>query len=373
MNSKLTKILQWSMLLIALVVVYASNGFAARLKDIADIEGVRGNQLFGYGLVVGLNGTGDGNSVRFTGQSVSNMLEKVGVRVDLNSVKVKNVASVMVTATLPPFARPGSRIDITLSSLGDASALAGGTLMLTALHGPDGNVYAVAQGAVSTGSFAVEDGNGDTAQKNHPTVGSIAGGAYVERQIPFDLFQSKRVRIVLREADFTTMTRLVTEINSYLGRPLAVAVDSASVEIPLLDNLMRDPIGLVARVGQLEIEQDIGARVIVNERTGTIVMGENVRVSRVAVAHGNLNVVIRSETEVSQPNALSNRGQTAEVTNSDISVGEEKRFLQMVGGQVTLGEVVSALNALGATPRDLVSVFSALKRAGALQAELVIM
>jgi flagellar P-ring protein precursor FlgI len=364
-----------SLLLLAFLSVmsFPSEVFGARLKDIADVEGVRGNQLFGYGIVIGLNGTGDGNSVEFTGQSLANMLERVGVRVLPEDIKVKNVAAVMVTGSLPPFARPGSKIDVTLSSLGDAKSLAGGTLIMTNLKGADGNTYAVAQGPVSTGSFAIEGGNGDSAQKNHPTVGIISGGAYVERGVPFDLFQSNRVRIVLREPDFTTMTRVVDRINLHFGRPLAVAVDSASVDIPLIDPLNRDPIGLIANLEQLEVIQDVGAKVIVNERTGTIIMGETVRVSRVALAHGNLNIAITAETQVSQPGALSEGGQTAVVENSDITVGEEMRSLKVVGGQVTLGELVKALNALGATPRDLVSIFAALKKAGALQAELVIM
>lgn len=358
-------------LLFTVVFAVALPAQAARLKDLADIEGVRGNQLFGYGVVVGLNGTGDGNSVPFTQRSLSNMLEKLGIRVDPKEVKVKNVAAVLVTATLPPFIRPGSKIDVTLSSLGDAKSLQGGNLIFTPLKGADGNTYAVAQGSVSVGGFAVE-GGGDSAQKNHPTVGSIAQGAIVERSIPFDLFQSQRVRIVLREPDFTTMTRLVSNINGMLGRPLAVAIDSASVEVPLLGDLARDPIGLLARLESVEVDQDIGARVVVNERTGTIIMGETVTISRVALAHGNLNIAIRSETQVSQPNALA-EGQTAVVTNADVNVGEEKTGLSIVGGQVTLGEVVNALNALGATPRDLISIFQALKRAGALHAELVIM
>lgn len=343
---------------------------AARLKDIADVEGVRANQLLGYGLIVGLNGTGDGK-VDFTVKTISNMLESMGIRVPFEQIKVKNVAAVVVTADLPPFVRPGSRIDISMSSLGDAKSLQGGTLLFTPLKGADGNTYAVAQGAVNLGGFSISDG-GDSAQKNHPTVGTIPQGATVERAIPFDLFQSKRLRIVLRQPDFTTMTRLVDAINSSLGTPSAAAVDSASVEIPL-EGHMADPVALVAKLEQVEIDQDVGAKVVVNERTGTIIMGETVTISRVALAHGNLNVSIRSETQVSQPNALSERGETAVVTNSDVNVGEEVKRLQIVGGQVTLGEVVKALNALGATPRDLISIFTALKRAGALNAELIIM
>lgn len=359
--------------LTALAVSAPTAAFAGRVKDIADVEGVRGNQLVGYGLVVGLNGTGDGKSVDFTTKSISNMLEKMGVRVDPKDVKVKNVASVMVTATLPAFIRPGSKLDITLSSLGDAKSLQGGTLLFTPLKGADGNVYAVAQGEVVVGGFSVE-GGGDSAQKNHPTVGNIAGGATVERAIPFDLFQSKRVRVVLREPDFTTMTRLISVINTHLGKPLAVALDSASAEIPLDGISMRDPVGFVADIERLEVDQDIGARVIVNEKTGTIIMGENVSLSRVALAHGNLNIVIESETQVSQPTAFSQTGETREVTNTRVTVGEEEKGLSIIGGDgVTLKEVVRGLNALGATPRDFISIFSALKRAGALHAELVVM
>ncbi|MBX7144137.1 MAG: flagellar basal body P-ring protein FlgI [Oligoflexia bacterium] len=344
---------------------------AARLKDLADVEGVRGNQLFGFGVVVGLNGTGDGNGAQFTQKSVANMLEKLGIRLDPKDIKVKNIAAVMVTSTLPAFVRPGTKIDVTLSSLGDAKSLQGGTLLFTTLKGADGNVYAVAQGAVSVGGFAVE-GGGDAAQKNHPTVGLIAQGATVERGIPFDLFQSKRIRIVLREPDFTTVTRAVAGINTFLGRPVAAALDAASVEVPLVEELGHDPIGLVAKLENISIDQDVGARVVVNERTGTIIMGESVSIGRVALAHGNLNIAIRSETQVSQPNALG-EGQTQVVTNSDVAVAEENRRLGVIGGHVTLGEIVNALNAVGATPRDLISIFQALKKAGALQAELVIM
>lgn len=358
--------------LCAVTLVVSSTAVAARLKDIADIEGVRGNQLFGYGVVVGLNGTGDGNSVQFTTKGIANMLEKMGIRIDPRDVKVKNVAAVMVTATLPPFIRPGSKIDITLSSLGDAKSLQGGNLLFTPLKGADGNTYAIGQGAVSVGGFAVE-GGGDSAQKNHPTVGTISAGAIVERSIPFDLFQSNKVRVVLREPDFTTMTNVVTNLNREFGRPLAVAIDSASVEVQIAPDMRYDPVELVARIEQVEVDQDVGARVVVNERTGTIIMGESVRISKVALAHGNLSIAIRSETQVSQPGAFAEGGTTETVTNTDIQVGEEQRSLSVVGGGVTLGELVGALNALGATPRDLISIFQALKRAGALQAELVIM
>ncbi len=359
-------------LIIALLLTLgiAELGQCARLKDIADVEGVRGNQLLGYGIVVGLNGTGDGK-VDFTLKSMSNMLEKMGIRTDPILIKVKNVASVMVTSELPPFARPGSKVNITISSMGDAKSLQGGILLITPLKGADGNTYAVAQGPIDLGGFAVSEG-GDSAQKNHPTVGTIPQGALVERAIPFDLFQSNKIRIVLRSPDFTTMTRVVAALNRRIGKPAAVAIDSAAVEVPIDVEARGNPVGLIAALEQVEIEQDLGARIIVNERTGTIIMGEKVTINKVALAHGNLNISIRTENQVVQPNALAG-GQTAEVSNVDINVGEEVQSLRIVGGEVTLGDLVKALNAIGATPRDLIAIFTALKAAGALNAELVVM
>ena len=359
-------------LIIALLLTLgiAELGQCARLKDIADVEGVRGNQLLGYGIVVGLNGTGDGK-VDFTLKSMSNMLEKMGIRTDPILIKVKNVASVMVTSELPPFARPGSKVNITISSMGDAKSLQGGILLITPLKGADGNTYAVAQGPIDLGGFAVSEG-GDSAQKNHPTVGTIPQGALVERAIPFDLFQSNKIRIVLRSPDFTTMTRVVAALNRRIGKPAAVAIDSAAVEVPIDPEARGNPVGLIAALEQVEIEQDLGARIIVNERTGTIIMGEKVTINKVALAHGNLNISIRTENQVVQPNALAG-GQTAEVSNVDLNVGEEVQSLRIVGGEVTLGDLVKALNAIGATPRDLIAIFTALKAAGALNAELVVM
>ena len=359
-------------LLIIFILLIVPEAFCARLKDIATIEGVRGNDLFGYGIVIGLNGTGDGGSVDFTGKSVSNLLEKMGLKVDPKDIKVKNVAAVVVTAKLPPFARAGSKIDVTLSSIGDAKSIQGGTLLFTPLKASDGNVYAVAQGPITVGGFSVE-ASSDSAVKNHPTVGQIAEGATVEKMIPFDLFQSKRVRIVLKEPDFTTVTHIVDALNEELGGSIASAIDGATVQIPLVGELKNDPIGMIAKLEHIDVTQDSAAKVIVNEKTGTIVMGENVKIGKVALAHGNLNIVIRSDTQVSQPEAFSEVGNTEVVTNSDVTVGEENVGLNLIGGELSLGELVKALNALGATPRDLISIFSALKRAGALHADLVIM
>jgi flagellar P-ring protein FlgI len=351
---------------------YITNATASRLKDIADIEGVRPNQLIGYGVVVGLNGTGDGNTVEFTNKSLSNMLENMGLRVNPEMIKVRNVASVLVTAELPPFVRPGSKIDITLSSLGDAKSLLGGSLLMTPLKGADGNVYAVAQGAVSVSGFTVQ-GEGDSAQKNHPTVGVISNGGIVEKALDFDLFAAQQLRIVLREPDFTTVNRLTKSINSYFSSNIAFPVDSASIEIPLTQEMLLEPVAFVAKLEQVQVSQDMGAKVVVNERSGTIVMGDNVRVSKVALAHGNLSITIRNDVQVSQPAPLANSGNTAIISNTEVQVAEEVKRLTEIGGEVTLGEVVSALNALGATPRDLITILVALKRAGALHAELEIM
>lgn len=358
-------------MLILFVSVVVGQADAARLKDIADVEGVRGNDLIGYGIVVGLQGTGDKTGTLFTSQSTANLLERLGVRVNPQDLKLANVAAVVATAKLPTFSRPGSRIDVLLSSIGDAKSLQGGTLLLTPLRGPDGKVYAVGQGPISIGGFVVESGD-DKAQKNHPTVGSISLGAVVERAIPFDLFASGQIRIVLRDPDFITASRVQSAIGELIGTDRVRAVDSASVVIPLDEKLAQSPIDLLARLQEIEVEPDLPARVVVNERTGTIIMGEHVRVSTVALAHGNLNITIKAETQVSQPNALA-EGETAVVQNQDVNVGEESGQLTVLKQAVSLGEVVKALNGLGTSPRDLIAIFQALERAGALQADLVVM
>lgn len=357
--------------LITLMALLAGSAQGARLKDIADIEGVRGNQIVGYGVVVGLNGTGDRKGTAFTSQSVSNLLERLGVRVNPLDLKLANVAAVVVTANLPPFAKPGLKLDVNLASIGDATTLQGGVLVMTPLKGADGKTYAVAQGAVSVGGFTVT-GGGDQAQRNHPTVAVISRGATVERDIPFDLFAKGQVKILLREPDFMTATRVQSAVNMFLGTTGARALDSGSIVLPLDHSQAQDPIELIAQLEQVKVDPDIPARVVVNERTGTIIMGENVRISTVALAHGNLNITIRQENQVSQPGPLAG-GNTAVVSNTDIQVGEEAGQLTVVDGSVKLGELVGALNNLGATPRDLIAIFEALQRAGALHAELNIM
>ncbi len=344
---------------------------AARLKDLINVEGVRSNQLVGYGLVVGLNGTGDGDQTKFTVQSVVNMLERFGVKVDRRQVKLKNVAAVMVTAELPPFVRQGQRLDVTVSSIGDAKSLQGGTLLLTPLRGPDGEIYALAQGPVSLGGFSA-GGAGGSVQKNHPTVGRIPSGAVVEREVPIYLNQKDVLRLSFREVDFHTVAQAVEAINAYLNGPFATALDGRTITLRVPLAYRGEVVKLLAEIGDLAINPDIPARVVIDERTGTVVMGENVRVSKVAVAHGNLSVQIRERAKVSQPPPFS-AGQTVVTPETEITAREEAARVVVIEEGVSIGELVRALNAVGATPRDLIAIFQAIKAAGALQAELVIM
>lgn len=348
---------------------------APRLKDIAKVEGVRGNQLIGYGLVVGLNGTGDGGGSFYTIKSISNMLEAFGIKTDPKQIKVKNSAAVIVTADLPPFAGVGTTLDVTVSSLGDAKSLQGGTLILTPLRGPDGNVYAVAQGPLTVGGYSFQTASGDSVTQNHPTVGYIAGGAIVERAINFDISQRQAIRIYLNRPDFSTANRVQKLVNEMLGVNAAVAYDSGTIDVNLAlaaVNSPRDFVNLVSKIENIPVETDSIAVVVVNERTGTVVVSDAVRVSRVAISHGNISIIVRSTTTVSQPNPLG-EGQTQVVENTDLTTAEERRTLNEIGGNVSLSELVRGLNALGVTPRDLVSIFSALKKAGALNADLLVM
>lgn len=356
--------------LLALVfLVLAGTGHAARLKDVVDIEGVRDNPLTGFGLVVGLNGTGD-SSAAFTNQSLRMMLERMGISTP-QGVKVKNIASVMVTATLPPFARQGSRLDITLSSLGDAKSLQGGTLILTPLKGADGRIYAVAQGAVSIGGFAAE-GAAQSVQKNHPTVARISGGGVVEREVAFNLNEENLLQLALRNPDFTTANRVVKSINNLFGEPLAHAKDSGTILLTIPSSYLGKVVDFISRMENLQVDPDQVARIVVNERTGTIVMGENVRVSTVALAHGGLSIRISESPQVSQPAPLS-PGETAVTPQTNVEAEEmEGKVLEMEEG-ITLGDLVRGLNSIGVTPRDLIAILQAIKAAGALQAELEIL
>ncbi len=358
-------------LILVILALFISHAHAVRIKDIIDIEGVRKNQLVGYGLVVGLNGTGDGNKSEFTIQSMSSMLEKMGITVSTEDIKVDNVAAVIVTAALPPFARVGSSIDVLVSSIGDADNLQGGTLLFTPLKAANGKVYAVAQGPVSTGGFSIE-GAGDKVQKNFPTVGRVVGGAMIEREVISNFNQKRTLSLVLRNPDFTTASRVAEAINAALYEQIAKAPDAGAVQVRISEKYSENIAGLVVLIEGLEVTPDnTTSKIVINERTGTVVMGNNVRISTIAIAHGNLSIYIKESKDVSQPLPFS-QGETVVTPETEISVEEEKNKLFLVESGVTIGEVVRALNALGVSPRDLIAIFQAIKVAGALQAELEI-
>lgn len=346
---------------------------AVRIKDIAAVEGVRENSLIGYGLVIGLNGTGDKTGTTFTVQTLSSMLKKMGIAVEPSAVKVKNVAAVMVTAKLPPFVKTGSRIDVVVSSLGDATSLQGGTLLLTPLKGADQQVYAVAQGPISIGGF-IGGKEGDSVQKNHPTAGRVAEGAQVEKEVGFPFLHKERFNLLLRQQDFTTALRISQAINAQLGgESVASAVDSGTITLQVPDFYKGRLVELLAAIESLEVTVDLPARVVVNERTGTIVMGDQVRISEVAVSHGNLTIRVKTDFQVSQPPPFAPEGsETVVVPQRQTEVREEDAQILMLRG-ATIGEVVRGLNAIGVTPRDLIAILQAIKAAGALQAELEIL
>jgi flagellar P-ring protein precursor FlgI len=372
----------------------------ARLKDIASFKGVRTNQLVGYGLVVGLNGTGDtSTNVEFTIRSMANMLERMlGVHIDrdrMSQIKLKNVAAVMVTASIPPFSRTGNKIDVLISSIGDAKSLLGGTLLMTPLKGIDQQVYALAAGPVVTGGFAASGASGSTVQKNIPTVGLITKGATVEKEIPMNLDSKKEMALYLFNPDFTTAERVKETINRSLNGPYAKSEDPGTIRIRVPEYYQGNVAEWVASVERLEVTPDSVAKVILNERTGTIVLGENVRISTVAVAHGNLSIQIKESLNVSQPLPFAPApprgsptvaippgegtgvivapgGSTVVTPESSITVKEDGTALVMLPSGANLGEVVKALNAIGATQRDLISILQAIKAVGALQADLEI-
>ncbi len=368
----------YAFLLMISVLPFHQAAEAARVKDIASLQGVRDNSLIGYGLVIGLNGTGDKTGTLFTVQTLSSMLNKMGITVDPNSVKVKNVAAVMVTTKLPPFVRTGSRLDVTVSSLGDASSLQGGTLLLTPLKGPDQKVYAIAQGAVSIGGFIGGQG-ADTSQKNHPTAGRIAAGALVEKEVLFPFEDQEKFKIVLRRQDFTTALRLSDTINSALAADgastaLARPLDAGTVELQVTEKYRGKEVALLALIESLDVMIDTPARVVVNERTGTIVMGDQVRIADVAIAHGNLTIRVRTDFQVSQPPPLAPQGaQTVVVPQGETEVIEGDSKIVLMRGGTTIGELIRGLNSIGVTPRDLISILQAIKAAGALHADLEIL
>jgi flagellar P-ring protein precursor FlgI len=343
----------------------------ARIKDMAAIKGVRSNQLVGYGLVVGLNGTGDKQQTRFTIQSLVNMLEDMGIRVDKSLVKVKNVAAVMVTANMPPFSRIGNRLDVLVSSIGDAQSLVGGTLLMTPLKGVDGNVYALAQGPISIGGVGASGGGGGVTV-NHLLAGRVAGGASVEREIPMNLDGKSFLTMMLFTPDFTTARRVSEAINTEMGQQAAKMLDSGTIEIQVPENRRFNVASFLADIERLNVVPDAVAKVVVNERTGTVVVGEHVRISKVAISHGNLTISVRESAQVSQPQSFSGQGETVVTPETQVVIQQEQRSLMVVDGGATIGDLVSALNAIGVTPRDLISIFQSIKAAGALQAELEI-
>ena len=346
----------------------------SRIKDIVDIEGVRDNQLVGYGLVVGLNGTGDSlNNSPFTEQSLIAMLERLGVNVRGQNLNTGNVAAVMVTATLPPFTNQGSRIDVSISALGDAASLQGGTLLVTPLLAADGEVYAVAQGEVSISGFTVQ-GDAATLTQNIPTSGRIAEGAIVEREIDFTLEELQQVRLALKNPDFTTARRISQAINGFTSANISKAENSTSVVLKRPANYDGTIVDLITDIEQLPVQPDQPARVVISERSGVIVMGADVKISNVAIAQSNLTVKVSETPQVSQANPFAEQGQTVIVPRTELDVnrgGDVKLALMDTG--VTLQDLVTGLNRLGMQPRDIITIIQAIKAAGALQAEIEVM
>jgi flagellar P-ring protein precursor FlgI len=342
----------------------------ARLKELVSLEGVRDNQLIGYGLVVGLNGTGDKRQTLFTAQSLTNILQQMGVTVPPSGILVRNVAAAMVTATLPAFGQPGSRIDATVAAMGDATSLQGGLLVMTSLRGIDGQVYSVAQGPVVTGGFIV-GGAGTTQTLNHPTVGRIPNGASIERPAP-SAAPAGQVKLQLHNADFTTAARIAEVVNHHFSTgtaSIAHAENSGLVTIAIPQNFSTRTTEFVAELEGLPVATDRPARVVINERSGTIVMGKEVRVSPVAIMHGNLTVEIQTTFNVSQPNELA-QGATTVVPQVNVGVKEEKARNVVLKEGATVEELVRALTSIGSTPRDIIAILQALRSAGALESEI---
>jgi flagellar P-ring protein FlgI len=345
---------------------------ASRVKDLANVEGVRQNQLIGYGLVVGLNNTGDTlNNSPFTKQSLQAMLERLGVNIRGQALRTGNVAAVMVTANLPAFSTQGTRIDITVSALGDSKSLQGGTLLVTPLLGADGNVYAVGQGSVAIGGFSAE-GEAAKITRGVPTVGRIANGAIIEREIDFALNRLTHIRLALRNPDFTTARRIAAAVNDFIGAPTAEPVDPSTVQLTVPQAYRGKVVALLTEVEQLQVEPDLGGKIVIDERSGIIVMGRDVRVSTVAVAQGNLTVTISETPQVSQP-APRSGGQARVVPRTRIGVQEDGKKLALVKEGMSLQQLVDGLNALGIGPRDMIAILQAIKAAGAIQADIEVM
>lgn len=362
----------------ALALAVAGDAHAARIKDIAHVDGVRPNQLVGYGLVVGLDGTGDTKRATMTTQSLAAMLSRMGVRIDPEQLHLRNVAAVMVTATLPSMAQPGSSLDVIVSSIGNARSLFGGTLLITPLKGLDGRTYAVAQGPLQVGGFGAEGLSGSRFQKNHLNVGRIASGALVEQTVQVSIGDGEYLMIQLDAPDFATAEAVAKAINGAGGTlggggTMAQAMSAAEIRISVPAAKRAAIASFIAQVEVIEVQPDAVARVVLNSRTGTVVMGENVRISTVAVAHGGLTIEVSETPQVSQPTGPFTTGTTVRTTQSAITATEAKDSLKLVQAGATLGDVVKALNTLGATPRDLIDILQAIKAAGALHGELEVL
>jgi len=346
---------------------------ASRIKDLAYVQGMRGEQVIGYGLVVGLNGTGDSQRSTFTIQSVASMLKRFGITVPQDDLRMRNVAAVMVTATIAPFTKEGGVADVTVSSLGDATGLQGGTLLVTPLSGMNGAIYASAQGPVSVGGMNVRS-NGSEVRRNHTSAGRVPGGAVVERSVDVKIAKDWRVTIVLRQPDFTTAMRITAAVNQKLGASIASAMDAATVAIMVPEKFRDDAkvIDFISQVEVLEIVPDVAAKVVINEKTGTVVVGGNVTILPVAISHAGLNIEIQQTPVISQPPPLSN-GTTVQTQMSTITATVDTAAVVAINGAATVQEIAKALNSLNVSPRDVIAIFQALKEAGALKAELVIL
>jgi flagellar P-ring protein FlgI len=345
---------------------------AARVEELCDVNGVRSNQLIGYGLVVGLNNTGDTGQSRFTVQSTAAMLRRLGATVDQRAIQTRNAAAVMIVANLPPFASPGAKVDIVVSSMGNARSLFGGTLLQTPLFGADKKVYAVGQGPVIVGGYLATAFTGSSFTRNHTTTGRVPEGALVERQVPGPVFGDGPVTLNLREPSFVNATRIVAAIDAALGAGTATALDGGRVQVKTPSQFDKNPVALLAAVSVIEVDPDISGKVVIDERTGTIVVGGAVRIQEVAIAQGGLTVEIQEQQLVSQPAPLTLGGQatTAVVPKSEVKVDEKNIGLAHVKASASLKELVDALNAIGAGPRDLIGIFQALRTAGALSARV---
>jgi flagellar P-ring protein FlgI len=349
----------------------ACQDFDVRVKDLADIEGVRSNQLIGYGLVVGLNKTGDRVQQNiYARQTLQNLLERMGISAASNGLKPENVATVLVTGNLPPFIRQGSKIDVTVSSIGDAKSLQGGTLILTSLKGIDGQVYAVAQGSVSIGGISADGGGGNSVEINHPTVGRVPNGATVERVVPTELAANNQLTLVLRNGDFSTSAKLNQAINAKFGAGTAKALDGRNIEVNLPVSFADNRVGFIAELENLRITPEKIAKIIINERTGTIIMGNEVRLASVAISQGGVTIRIGTEFEVFQPNPLTNVKENEVIPKTTVEVKEKKPTSVILPDGATVDQVVRGLRSLGVSARDIISILQAIKSAGAMNAEL---